>query len=40
MAEALARRLADGPWQAYSLTKSLLTRELDMPLGAPSSSRR
>lgn len=33
-AEALARRLAAGPWQAYSLTKSLLTRELDMPLGS------
>ena len=33
-AQALARRLASGPSQAYSLTKSLLTRELDMPLGS------
>lgn len=31
-AAALARRLADGPWQAYSQTKSLLTRELDLSL--------
>jgi enoyl-CoA hydratase/carnithine racemase len=31
-AAALARRLADGPWQAYAQTKSLLTRELDMGL--------
>lgn len=31
-ADALARRLADGPWQAYSATKALLTRELDMGL--------
>lgn len=29
---ALAKRLADGPWQAYAQTKSLLTRELDMGL--------
>ncbi|MBA2698658.1 MAG: enoyl-CoA hydratase family protein [Nocardioidaceae bacterium] len=29
---ALARRLADGPWQAFSQTKSLLTRELDLGL--------
>jgi len=33
-AQALARRLADGPWQAYSQTKALLTRELDMGLTA------
>jgi enoyl-CoA hydratase/carnithine racemase len=32
-AEALARRLADGPAFAYATTKSLLTRELDMGLG-------
>ena len=31
-AAALAKRLADGPWQAYAQTKSLLTRELDMGL--------
>ena len=31
---ALAERLARGPTLAYSQTKSLLTRELDMPLGA------
>jgi enoyl-CoA hydratase/carnithine racemase len=31
---ALARRLADGPALAYSTTKVLLTRELDMDLGA------
>ncbi|GAB3476445.1 enoyl-CoA hydratase family protein [Amycolatopsis cihanbeyliensis] len=31
---ALARRLADGPAGAYSATKVLLTRELDMDLGA------
>jgi enoyl-CoA hydratase/carnithine racemase len=30
---ALARRLADGPALAYSTTKVLLTRELDMDLG-------
>ncbi len=29
----LARRLADGPTLAYASTKSLITRELDMPLG-------
>ncbi len=33
-ATALARRLAAGPAFAYSATKSLLTRELDMSLGA------
>jgi enoyl-CoA hydratase/carnithine racemase len=32
-AHALARRLADGPALAYSATKMLLTRELDMDLG-------
>jgi enoyl-CoA hydratase/carnithine racemase len=32
VAGALARRLADGPWQAYSVTKALLTREQDMSL--------
>lgn len=31
---ALAKRLADGPTLAISQTKSLLTRELDMPLSA------
>jgi enoyl-CoA hydratase/carnithine racemase len=31
-AQALASRLAAGPWQAYSATKRLLTRELDMDL--------
>jgi enoyl-CoA hydratase/carnithine racemase len=31
--ERLARRLADGPSLGYSQTKSLITRELDMPLG-------
>ena len=31
---ALARRLADGPFFAYAQTKSLLSRELDMPLSA------
>lgn len=30
----LARRLADGPALAYSQTKSLITRELDMPIGS------
>jgi enoyl-CoA hydratase/carnithine racemase len=30
----LARRLADGPAFAYSTTKVLLTRELDMDLGS------
>jgi len=34
VAEALARRLADGPAFAYSTTKVLLTRELDMDLGS------
>lgn len=33
VANALARRLADGPALAYSATKTLLTRELDMDLG-------
>ena len=33
-AQTLATRLASGPAFAYSTTKSLLTRELDMPLGA------
>ena len=32
-ADDLARRLADGPAFAYSTTKALLTRELDMDLG-------
>jgi enoyl-CoA hydratase/carnithine racemase len=31
---ALARRLADGPALAFAQTKSLITRELDMPIGA------
>jgi enoyl-CoA hydratase/carnithine racemase len=31
-AQSLARRLADGPTQAYALTKALLSRELDMGL--------
>jgi enoyl-CoA hydratase/carnithine racemase len=31
---ALARRLADGPALAYAQTKSLITRELDMSIGA------
>jgi len=30
----LARRLAEGPTLAYAQTKSLITRELDMPIGA------
>ncbi|UYM06509.1 enoyl-CoA hydratase family protein [Solicola gregarius] len=30
----LARRLADGPTLGYAQTKALITRELDMPLGA------
>jgi enoyl-CoA hydratase/carnithine racemase len=30
---ALARRLADGPTLGYAQTKSLITRELDMPIG-------
>jgi enoyl-CoA hydratase/carnithine racemase len=33
-AGALARRIADGPAFAYSTTKVLLTRELDMDLGS------
>jgi len=33
-ADEVARRLASGPAFAYATTKSLLTRELDMPLGA------
>jgi enoyl-CoA hydratase/carnithine racemase len=33
-ADELARRLADGPALAYSTTKVLLTRELDMDLGS------
>ncbi len=32
--DALARRLADGPAFAYSATKVLLSRELDMDLGS------
>jgi enoyl-CoA hydratase/carnithine racemase len=32
--QSLARRIADGPAFAFSTTKSLLTRELDMSLGA------
>jgi enoyl-CoA hydratase/carnithine racemase len=32
-ATALARRLADGPALAYSTTKLLITRQLDMDLG-------
>ena len=30
---ALARRLADGPTLGLQQTKSLITRELDMPIG-------
>jgi enoyl-CoA hydratase/carnithine racemase len=33
-AQALARRLAEGPALAYSTTKVLLTRELDLDLGS------
>lgn len=33
-ADALARRLADGPTMAYGATKILLSRELDMDLGS------
>jgi enoyl-CoA hydratase/carnithine racemase len=33
-AQALARRLADGPAFAFATTKSLITRELDTGLGA------
>ena len=29
---ALAKRIAEGPWQGYSATKSLLQRELDLSL--------
>jgi enoyl-CoA hydratase/carnithine racemase len=32
-AHGLARRLAEGPALAYAMTKVMLTRELDMPLG-------
>ena len=32
--DALARRLAGGPTLAYAQTKALITRELDMPIGA------
>ncbi|MGH3360024.1 MAG: enoyl-CoA hydratase family protein [Nocardioidaceae bacterium] len=32
--ERLARRLADGPTLGYAQTKALITRELDMSLGA------
>jgi enoyl-CoA hydratase/carnithine racemase len=31
---ALARRLAEGPTLAYAQTKALITRELDMSIGA------
>jgi enoyl-CoA hydratase/carnithine racemase len=34
VAEALARRLAEGPTLAYSTTKVLLTRELDLDLAS------
>lgn len=33
-AEALARRLADGPTLAYATTKTLISRELDMDLAS------
>src|SRR5919112_5187064 len=33
-AQALARRLADGPALAHAQTKALLTKELDMPMSA------
>jgi enoyl-CoA hydratase/carnithine racemase len=33
-AGALARRLADGPFQAYASTKAVISRELDMGLSA------
>jgi len=33
-ADALARRLADGPALAYAATKTLITRELDMDLAS------
>jgi enoyl-CoA hydratase/carnithine racemase len=32
--DTLARRLADGPTLAFAQTKSLITRELDMPIGS------
>jgi enoyl-CoA hydratase/carnithine racemase len=32
--DALARRLADGPFQAYASTKAVISRELDMGLSA------
>jgi enoyl-CoA hydratase/carnithine racemase len=32
--DALARRLAEGPTLAFAQTKSLITRELDMPIGS------
>lgn len=32
--ERLSRRLADGPTLAYAQTKSLITREMDMPIGS------
>ncbi|MBA3233204.1 MAG: enoyl-CoA hydratase family protein [Propionibacteriales bacterium] len=32
VAASIARRIATGPWHAYSQTKMLLTRELDMGL--------
>jgi enoyl-CoA hydratase/carnithine racemase len=32
--DSLARRLADGPTLAFAQTKSLITRELDMPIGS------
>ena len=37
---ALARRFADGPTLAYAQTKSLLTRELDMPIRCGDGARR
>ncbi len=37
---ALAQRLAGGPALAYSTTKALLTRELDMDLGGVDRARR
>ena len=39
-ARALATRLSSGPAFAYSTTKSMITRELDMSLGSQSNSRR
>lgn len=32
--DVLARRLADGPTLGFAQTKSLITRELDMPIGS------